>query len=32
MVAAEIKRWASDPSVRVPSLSAITDSIELFSQ
>ena len=32
MVAAEIKRWASDPSVRVPSLSTIAQSIELFAQ
>lgn len=32
LVAKEIERWASDPIARVPSLSAIAQSIELFAQ
>lgn len=32
LVAKEIQRWASDPLARVPSLSAIAQSIELFAQ
>lgn len=32
LVAEEIKRWASNPSRRTPSLSAIAQSIELFAQ
>ena len=32
MVAKEIERWASNPTVRVPSLLAIAERIELFAQ
>ena len=32
VVKAEIERWASDPQTRVPSLSVVAESIELFAQ